>query len=170
MCWVFKKRESFMLTAFHRWADGWAVLLANNDSFSAYLSAQPSDVHRARPQLSPRALVLKVNFQPALSTTGNLLEIQIFIPHPRPIEVGTLAVEPSHLCFMALLAVFLKWTSLTHCLDLALFTSFFRVFGRGIHSWSGSECCSALHLLSSHSWESCACLLGQGILSYVWMS
>lgn len=81
-----------------------------------------------------------------------------------------IAAVVSFLFYEALLAVFLKWTNLTHCLRLALLPSFFRVFGRGIHSQGGSECTSALPLLSSPLWGSRACVLGPGTLSCVWMS
>lgn len=134
----------------------------------------------------------------------NLLEIQSFIAHPRPIESRTLAAKPSHVCFnkafwwfwwfssqrtivmvdhlpnrTAALASFVfymhhlqfSWNGPTSLIARILlsFPSLFRTFGRGICSGSGSECCSALHLLCNHSQGSCACLLGQGILSCVWM-
>lgn len=72
--------------------------------------------------------------------------------------------------YKALLAVFPKWTSLTHCLHLALLFFLFSVFGRIVRSWGGSECLSTLQLHASHLWRSRACVLGQGILSCISMS
>lgn len=95
--------RSLLLTAWTRNQQHWRPVGAHLEH---RLGAQPEHAQsefelRQGQSCCPKSVVLTGQFQASSSIPGNLLELLILGPRPRPTESATLGSEPSHLWFGA---------------------------------------------------------------------